>query len=123
MISSNAVFYLNRAVAYAESGSARLAKQDLNHALAINDSLKEAYESRGLLELADGEFYPAIQDFSQAIALGEQNGLIFYNRAVALSMTGDLREARKDYQYACSKGIPRACGEVVQITAWGSEIM
>ena len=76
----------------------------------------------GLLELAEGEFYPAIQDFSKAIALGESHGLLFYNRAVALSMTGELRDAMKDYHYACTHGVQQACGEFAQITAWNNSL-
>ena len=47
----------------------------------------------------------------------------FYNRAVALSMTGDLSGAQTDYQQACQRGIAQACREVAHSASWAQEFM
>ncbi|MCA9421669.1 MAG: tetratricopeptide repeat protein, partial [Nitrospira sp.] len=82
--------YLNRAVDYMKTGFVDEARRDLDEAILLNRSLSQAYESRGLLALGEGDTQLAIQDFTTAIRLGADGGLVHYNRAVALSMTGDL---------------------------------
>lgn len=77
----------------------------------------QAYESRGLLALGEGDTQLAIQDFTTAIRLGADGGLVHYNRAVALSMTGDLVNAAQEYQLACERNVFQACSQAIHSTA------
>ena len=74
-----AEIYLNRAVAFVKTGFRAEARKDLGEAIHLNRSLPQAYESRGLLALRDGDTQLAIQDFTKAIQLGSDGGVVQYN--------------------------------------------
>ena len=90
--------------------------KDLDQAIGLNPSLRQAYESRGLLALMEGDSQIAIQDFTKAIWLGSDAGLVHYNRGIAFSLAGKAVKAQKDFQLACERKIFQACGQYLKPT-------
>ena len=111
---NNAEIYLNRGVALVKLEHWEEAKSDLDRAIYLNPSLRQAYESRGLLALMEGEIQLAIQDFSLAMQHGADGGLVHYNKAVALAMVGDSAQAAKEFSLACERDIFQACSQSVE---------
>ena len=105
--------YANRAVAYVKLGDDSSAKTDLDRSIALDPRLPQAYESRGLLALRQGKIGLAVSDFTNALTLGADNGLLHYNRAIALSMRGDEKESEKEFQLACDRQVFEGCGKTV----------
>ncbi|WP_447970334.1 tetratricopeptide repeat protein [Nitrospira sp. M1] len=113
---SQADIYLNRAVAYLQIGDTAEGRKNLEQAISRNQTLPQAYESLGLLELLNGETTLAIKDFTKAIRLGADGGLVHYNRGIALTMVGDHEEAKEEYELACERNIFQACNTSVTLT-------
>lgn len=69
----------------------------VDRALALNPSMNHALALRGELRLKRRQAQEAATDFSDALALGARPRGIYYNRAIAYEMLGDLHRSLRDW--------------------------
>jgi len=69
----------------------------LNHALALNPNLAEAWEHRGVVWFARQDFTQAITDFNKALKLNPRLADAHCSRGVTWLAQGKLKEAEADF--------------------------
>ena len=87
-------------VIYLTEPPLELALDDLNDAILINPQLAQAYNYRGMVYAALGQFDRAMQDYNPAIALNPEYALAYTNRADASRDLGNIQSATADYNQA-----------------------
>jgi tetratricopeptide (TPR) repeat protein len=96
-----AIAFTNRSVVHIARGEPGAAIADANRAIRLNASLGEAYLDRAIALSADARPAEAIRDFARAIALNvRQPELAYFDRAIALEDSGDIKGAYFDYRHA-----------------------
>jgi tetratricopeptide (TPR) repeat protein len=109
--------YLSRSHCYAQKGEFNLARADLNQAIRLDpysttinmNSLANLYSAKGDILKRKGQYDQALQHYSEAILLNQQNPRAFSGRAFAKILKGDKKEAIPDLQTACQLGQQNAC--------------
>lgn len=93
--------------AYCQRGAARMqlersdeAVRDGDAAVAIDPNAPEFVHCRGTIRLGIGDFAGAVQDFNQAIVLGDVRGSSYEQRGRAHFLAGRDREAAADFAKA-----------------------
>jgi tetratricopeptide (TPR) repeat protein len=78
--------YRARAMAYRDSvhGDTSEALADLTAAVETDPTYAEAYRSRGVVLLGQGDYYGAMADFNKALELDPKWALGYYTRGMAL---------------------------------------
>jgi predicted Zn-dependent protease len=74
--------------------------QDLDQAIRLDPNLAWAFNNRGLVYNAKGQYDRAIQDFDQAIKLNPNLAMAFKNRGVSYIAKGQTDRAIKDLDQA-----------------------
>ncbi|MEQ1718233.1 MAG: tetratricopeptide repeat protein, partial [Hyphomicrobium sp.] len=90
----------DRAVAYAKSGETKLALEDFNRAVQLFAEYPPAYNNRGNLLVAVGQYAEAIKDFDRAVLLAPGYAAAYSNRANARMKLGQQGEAIRDFTKA-----------------------
>lgn len=78
-------------------GDGERALGDVNHALALDPRLAEAWGYRGAVWFAKRDFTRAIADFDEALKLDPRLADVYGSRGVALLMQGKVKEAEADF--------------------------
>jgi len=76
------------------------ARQILDGLIREHPDSSEAYNHRGFFYEERGDLFPAIEDYTQALALNPQNPLFWINRGNARILAGKLSEGINDYTEA-----------------------
>jgi tetratricopeptide (TPR) repeat protein len=91
--------HVNRGAIHMAMGDGKLALDDLNRALELDDKTGEAYVNRGNLWFLGKQFANAVADYDLALKLGVgQTHVAHLNRGMAQEQMGKLEEAKADYQ-------------------------
>ena len=98
---------LQRALSFQESGKGDMAKAyfglaftDFTHAIEAKPDFSEAYDHRGLVYQALGNYNAAIADGSQAIVYAPDSYRAYNNRGTSYHASGDTDRALADYSKA-----------------------
>ena len=87
-------------VIYLKMPPLHLALEDLDEAIALDQNYFQAYNYRGLVRAALGQFSGAMQDYSQAVNLSPEYALAYTNRGDASRTLGNIPTAIVDYNQA-----------------------
>ncbi|RCI08205.1 hypothetical protein L249_6346 [Ophiocordyceps polyrhachis-furcata BCC 54312] len=79
-------------------GNSADAMVDFERSIQLDPGMIQSYIKRASISLELGELAKADAEFSQAIAQNSNDPDLFYHRAQANFIKGDLSEAQKDYQ-------------------------
>lgn len=91
----------NRGLLFQNMGKLENATEDYNHILKIDKTYSSAYFNLGYMDLAyKNDYTSAINHFTDAIRSNNQYVEAFYNRGVALELSGNEQAAIKDYREA-----------------------
>ena len=91
--------YVNRAVIRIRAGDYHGALADTNSAIRLMSTMGEAYVNRGAALLNLMQPAQALNDINMGIDLGTgKMHLVYYNRAAARELTGDIRGAYNDFR-------------------------
>jgi tetratricopeptide (TPR) repeat protein len=96
----NAALYIKRGNLYFESHQFAEAVADFDQALAIDDSLDEAYFGRGMAAGREGRFQAAIADLTVYLQRHPKSSLAYTKRGVRHIWANNLNKARSDLQQA-----------------------
>ena len=96
----NSLAYVNRGVAYRESGNHARAIEDFNRAIEINPRSPEAFYNRGVSLNSLGKFTRAIQDFNRVIKVKPKISAAFSGRGVSYDKLGHFGRAIEDFDRA-----------------------
>lgn len=99
---------LKEAMALDAKGQMKLAKQDLdgamadfNQAVATYPAFAQAYRDRGKIKASKHDFDGALADFTKAIAVQPDDALAYFNRGcLKRDEKGDLHGALADFNHA-----------------------
>lgn len=94
--------YLERAVAYSQSGRPELARQDCSKALDLDSNNAMAYAQRGMVLIGLQEYESASADFDQALQLRPSDDYHYSNRGLARLYLRRFSEAAQDFTKAIS---------------------
>lgn len=96
-----AATHVNRGIIAAGLGREGQALNDYNEAIRLQPVIGESYANRGVLYRTQKHYENAMADFNQALSLGvKRPQLVYFNRAVVLEETGDVKAAYLDYRKA-----------------------
>jgi tetratricopeptide (TPR) repeat protein len=96
-----AVTYMNRGCLFLSRNDLRNARRDFDAAIAIEDTLAEAYINRGAADIADRRYAEGLAETERGLDLGPREPeKAYYNRAIAHEHLGNVRQAYLDYQKA-----------------------
>jgi len=96
-----AALMLDRGVIEVRLGDTTAALKDYSGAIALDDTLGDAYISRAGLLVEMKRYDEARADIAQGIALGAGNlHVAYYSRAVIEEEGGDVKSAYRDYKTA-----------------------
>lgn len=112
--SQDPTLYLNRALALVKQQQWRKALQDLNKALQLDPMNPKALRSRGRVLFQLEEYQLALEDMNESIRLEPQFGGGYFNRALVLQKTGDLKNSCKDLETAKTYGVESASKALIQ---------
>jgi tetratricopeptide (TPR) repeat protein len=111
--------YLCRSDYHAQRGEINLAWNDLNQAIRldphsraihnITNSLGNFYSAKGDILKRKGQYDQALQNYSEAIRLNQQNARAFSGRGFTRILKGDRKGAIPDLQTACRLGHQNSC--------------
>jgi tetratricopeptide (TPR) repeat protein len=96
----NAALYIKRGNLYFESHQFTESVEDFDRALAIDDSLDEAYFGRGMAAGREGRVKQAIADLTVYLQRNPKSSLAYTKRGVRYIWANDLTRARSDLQHA-----------------------
>jgi tetratricopeptide (TPR) repeat protein len=100
-LANMAIAYVNRSVVQIARGEPNAAIADANRAIGLDAGLGEAFLDRAIALSADHRSAEAIRDFERAIELNvRQPELAYFDRAIALEESGDIKGAYLDYRHA-----------------------
>jgi Flp pilus assembly protein TadD len=91
---------LDRARRLASSGKVAKAIAVLTQTIRLNSNLWQAYEYRGRLRVREGDYFEALEDFSEAIRLAPQERHLYFLRAEVYGSLGQDLLAQDDYETA-----------------------
>ncbi|WP_373521637.1 tetratricopeptide repeat protein [Aquiflexum sp.] len=100
---SKAILYENRGLAYYALQDFTSAEQDFLKSLSIAES-KIVFNQLGIIEMEQSQFEKAVEYFSKAIIISQNEAILWENRAQAKESLGWNKEAFLDYQKALSLG-------------------
>jgi Flp pilus assembly protein TadD len=95
---------LDRARRLGASGKVPKAISVLTNAIRLDPKLWQAYEYRGHLRFAQGDYSEALKDFNEAIRMAPQERHLYVLRARIYSAVGQPALADQDYQTASHLG-------------------
>lgn len=95
-----ATILTDRAVAYGKAGDTKLALDDFNRAVQLFAEYPAAYNNRGNLLVALGQYQEAIKDFDRTILLAPKYAAAYSNRGNAKLKLGMTAEAINDFTRA-----------------------
>lgn len=72
------------------------ARRDCDRAIALNPSFDEAYDSRAIIDLREGDWAGAWRDFNAAVSLRGDIATFLYGRRLASLALGDGEAAQQD---------------------------
>ena len=78
-------------------------------AISLDPQLTSPYIYRAWAYRELGLNDRAVQDCNRALRLNSTNALAYFNRAMAYEGKGEVRNALKDFEKACSLGWASAC--------------
>jgi tetratricopeptide (TPR) repeat protein len=90
----------NRGAARASEGDIQGAIEDYTHAIALDDSLAQAYSNRGNALTKLSKYREALDDYDQALARAGDVAAIYCNRGLARKMLGDMPASIEDFEAA-----------------------
>ena len=94
-----AATYVNRAVIRMRAGDFQGAYSDSNNSIGLVSSMGEAYVNRGAALLNLMRPMEALDSINQGVTLGSSRlHLVYYDRAAAKEILGDVRGAYADYR-------------------------
>lgn len=96
MDKNNPAVFILRSNAYYSLGQYKEALSDVYSALAIDQSISDAYSMKGLLEWTMGDLQSALADYNKAISIDSNDSIIFMNRGQVKYDSGDLDGAISD---------------------------
>ena len=102
--------YNNRGLALESQGRFGEALADYDRAVTIDPDDALSYANRGIALRSMGRFEQAIADLTKAIQLRPDDAQAYMERAACYEAAGLPRNARRDRQAACRRGISAACG-------------
>ena len=82
--------------------------QDYDKAIALNPDYANAYNNRGVVYGAKGNYALAIQDYGKAIALKPDLAKAYNNRGMMWLLLKEWDKARSDLTTAKERGVPIA---------------
>jgi Tfp pilus assembly protein PilF len=94
--------YLQRGLAFEESGSLADAINDYNTAIALKPSFYQAFNNRGLVYDKMGQLENALMDYNAAISSRPSFYQAYSNRGLVFEKMGQYDNAIKDYNMAIS---------------------
>lgn len=90
----------NRGAARASEGDIQGAIDDYTHAIALDDTLAQAYSNRGNALTKLTKYEEALADYDRALARAGDVAAIYCNRGLARKMLGDLKGSVADFEAA-----------------------
>lgn len=100
MQSNIAMFYNERACAYACLGEYESAISDCNSAIELNPDYANAYGNRGYVYSSLGEYEKAISDYNKAIEMNPDYAEAYNNRGGTYNNLGEYEKAILDFNKA-----------------------
>ena len=94
--------FVNRGIAYQQSGKLHLALQDFNAALKLRTDYADIYAYRAEVLESLNQSATALSDYSMAISLDSANSGLYYKRAQLYSVQNELQRALDDIKHALS---------------------
>ncbi len=92
---------IDRGVVQVKLGDSEAALADYSGAIALDDTLGDAYVSRAGVLIAQHRYHEARADIARAMALGASNlHAAYYSRGVIEEETGNVQAAYRDYRRA-----------------------
>ncbi len=101
--------YYNRGVCLYYLHRPDEALTDMRQVLARKREYLAAYKLMGRIEFERGNYDNALEAMSNFLKLDNQNGEMYYNRALTYWRKGMKREAADDAQRSCTLGFQHAC--------------
>jgi tetratricopeptide (TPR) repeat protein len=103
------ISYYNRGVCFYYLQLPDKSLADLHQVIARKREYTAAYRLMGKIEFERGNYDNALEAMSFFLKLDNQNGEMFYNRALTYWKKGMKREAADDAQRSCALGFQHAC--------------
>lgn len=98
--SADAALLNNRGAARAAEGDVNGAIEDYTHAIALDDSLAQAFSNRGNALTKLARYAEALADYDRALERAGDVAAIYCNRGLARKMLGDLPGSLEDFEAA-----------------------
>ncbi len=92
--------YLNRGMAYSDSGDYNQAMSDFACAITLRSDCADAYNNRGAVYKKVGAYDKAIEDFRHALRLKPDDAEIYYNLGLCYRQLGSYDKALQSFSRA-----------------------
>jgi len=94
----NPIVFILRSTAYYQIKEYEKALADIYRALALDQTIYDAYEQKALIEWSMGNLQVAIADYNKAVSINPNDSICFMNRGQVKRDSGDLDGAISDLE-------------------------
>jgi tetratricopeptide (TPR) repeat protein len=102
---NNKTAYANRAVVYLKKGEYEKASKDYEDNVRIDPNDPQMWYECGMMQRTLKHYGSAVKSLDNALKLNPNLGLAYLERARAKAGSGDISEAKSDYQKAQQFGV------------------